>query len=292
MRRSLLFIPGNNPGMLMGADMHGADAVIFDLEDAVAPTEKDAARILVRNAMRAMPDLGVEVVVRVNPLATDFFIQDMQTMVPLHPALIMPTKVASAEDVAHISAAVAAAEQANGMPEGSIGLLPLLETAQGIENAFAIADCDLRVKGLLLGAEDLSSDLQAIRSKQGAEILYARGRIVMAARAAGVEVYDTPFTDVNDAEGMAEDARLARALGFSGKAVISPRHVEAVNAAFTPTQDEIIYAREVMLAIAEAQQQGRGAISLRGKMVDKPIVDRAQRVLATAKQLGLEGSDL
>lgn len=292
MRRSLLFIPGNNPGMLMGADMHGADAVIFDLEDAVAPTEKDAARILVRNAMRAMPDLGVEVVVRVNPLATDFFIQDIQTMVPLHPALIMPTKVASAEDVAHISAAVAAAEQANGMPEGSIGLLPLLETAQGIENAFAIADCDLRVKGLLLGAEDLSSDLQAIRSKQGAEILYARGRIVMAARAAGVEVYDTPFTDVNDAEGMAEDARLARALGFSGKAVISPRHVEAVNAAFTPTQDEIIYAREVMLAIAEAQQQGRGAISLRGKMVDKPIVDRAQRVLATAKQLGLEGSDL
>ena len=292
MRRSLLFIPGNNPGMLMGADMHGADAVIFDLEDAVAPTEKDAARILVRNAMRAMPDLGVEVVVRVNPLATDFFIQDIQTMVPLHPKLIMPTKVASAEDVAHISAAVAAAEQANGMPEGSIGLLPLLETAQGIENAFAIADCDLRVKGLLLGAEDLSSDLQAIRSKQGAEILYARGRIVMAARAAGVEVYDTPFTDVNDAEGMAEDARLARALGFSGKAVISPRHVEAVNAAFTPTEDEIIYAREVMLAIAEAQQQGRGAISLRGKMVDKPIVDRAQRVLATAQQLGLEGSDL
>ena len=236
MRRSLLFIPGNNPGMLMGADMHGADAVIFDLEDAVAPTEKDAARILVRNAMRAMPDLGVEVVVRVNPLATDYFIKDIQTMVPLHPALITPTKVASAEDVAHISAAVAAAEQANGMPEGSIGLLPLLETAQGIENAFAIADCDLRVKGLLLGAEDLSSDLQAIRSKQGAEILYARGRIVMAARAAGVEVYDTPFTDVNDAEGMAEDARLARALGFSDKAVVSPRHVEAVNAVFTPTQ--------------------------------------------------------
>ncbi len=292
MRRSLLFIPGNNPGMLMGADIHGADAVIFDLEDAVAPTEKDAARILVRNAMRAMPDLGVEVVVRVNPLATDYFIQDIQTMVPLHPKLIMPTKVASAEDVAHISAAVAAAEQANGMPEGSIGLLPLLETAQGIENAYAIAGSDPRVTGLLLGAEDLSSDLQAIRSKQGAEILYARGRIVMAARAAGVEVYDTPFTDVNDAEGMAEDARLARALGFSGKAVISPRHVEAVNAAFTPTQDEIIYAREVMLAIAEAQQQGRGAISLRGKMVDKPIVDRAQRVLATAQQLGLEGSDL
>ncbi len=292
MRRSLLFIPGNNPGMLMGADIHGADAVIFDLEDAVAPTEKDAARILVRNAMRAMPDLGVEVVVRVNPLATDYFIKDIQTMVPLHPALIMPTKVASAEDVAHISAAVAAAEQANSMPEGSISLLPLLETAQGIENAYAIAGCDPRVKGLLLGAEDLSSDLQAIRSKRGVEILYARGRIVMAARAAGVEVYDTPFTDVNDAEGMAEDARLARALGFSGKAVISPRHVEAVNAAFTPTEDEIIYAREVMLAIAEAQQQGRGAISLRGKMVDKPIVDRAQRVLATAKQLGLEGSDL
>ena len=232
MRRSLLFIPGNNPGMLMGADIHGADAVIFDLEDAVAPTEKDAARILVRNAMRAMPDLGVEVVVRVNPLATDFFIQDIQTMVPLHPALIMPTKLLRPRMWRTFPPPWrnrAGQQHARGQHR----LLPLLETAQGIENAYAIASCDPRVKGLLLGAEDLSSDLQAIRSKQGAEILYARGRIVMAARAAGVEVYDTPFTDVNDAEGMAEDARLARALGFSGKAVISPRHVEAVNTPYT-----------------------------------------------------------
>ncbi len=292
MRRSLLFIPGNNPGMLVSADIHGADAVILDLEDAVAPGEKDAARLLVRNALRAMPDLTVDVAVRVNPLATADFALDIAAIVPLKPSLIMPTKVANTQEVAGISRAIAQAEQQNGIQEGTIGLMPLLETAMGIENAFAIASCDPRVKGLLLGAEDLSSDLQAVRSKQGDEIAYARGRIVMAARAAGITVYDTPFTDVNDMDGMWNDARLARALGFSGKAVISPRHVEAVNLAFTPTQEEIAYAREVLLAIAEAERQGKGAVSLRGKMVDKPIVDRAKRVLDGAHSLGLEGADL
>lgn len=291
MRRSLLFTPGNNPGMLVSADIHGADAVIFDLEDAVAPNEKDAARLLVRNALRAMRDLRVEVVVRVNPLATDDFRQDIAAIVPLQPSLIMPTKVADADEVAVISRTVADAERVEGVPAGAIGLLPLLETALGIENAFSIAGCDPRVKGILLGAEDLSSDLQTVRSKQGQEILYARGRVVMAARAAGIEVYDTPFTDVDDMEGVSADAKLARALGFSGKAVISPRHVAAVNAAFTPTEDEIVYAREVLLAIREAERQGKGAVSLRGKMVDKPIVDRARRLLDGARSLGLEGTE-
>lgn len=291
MRRSLLFIPGNNPGMLVSADIHGADAVILDLEDAVAPTEKDAARLLVRNALRAMPDLRVEVIVRVNPLATDDFYRDIAAVVPLRPSLIMPTKVADAQQAAVISAAVADAERQHGIAEGTIGLLPLLETALGIENAFAVAGASVRVRGLLLGAEDLSSDLNAIRSKQGQEILYARGRIVMAARAAGIAVYDTPFTDVNDLQGAREDAALARALGFSGKAAISPRHVPAVNEAFTPSPEEIAYAREVLFAIAQAGRQGKGAVSLRGKMVDKPVVDRARRLLEDARSLGLEGAE-
>lgn len=291
MRRSLLFIPGNNPGMLVSADIHGADAVILDLEDAVAPTEKDAARLLVRNALRAMPDLRVEVIVRVNPLATDDFYRDIAAVVPLRPSLIMPTKVADAQQAAVISAALADAERQHGITEGTIGLLPLLETALGIENAFAVALASDRVRGLLLGAEDLSSDLNAIRSKQGQEILYARGRIVMAARAAGIAVYDTPFTDVNDLQGAREDAALARALGFSGKAAISPRHVPAVNEAFTPSPEEIAYAREVLFAIAQAGRQGRGAVSLRGKMVDKPVVDRARRLLEDARSLGLEGAE-
>ncbi|HSK69097.1 MAG TPA: CoA ester lyase [Candidatus Limnocylindria bacterium] len=291
MRRSMLFVPGNNPGMLLSADVFGADSVILDLEDAVAPGEKDAARILVRHALRALGFTGVEVIVRVNPLDSPFFEDDVREMVPLRPAMLMPTKVASAEDVRRIDEAVSRAEDDSGLAAGSIGLIPLLETAMGIENAFAIASASPRVRAVLLGAEDLSSDLQAARTKEGAEIAYARGRVVTAARAAGVDVYDTPFTDVDDEEGLARDARLARALGFTGKAVISPRHVTAVNEAFTPSEGEILHAREVMEAIREGERLGRGAVSLRGKMVDKPIVDRARRVLDTARALGLWGGE-
>ena len=147
------------------------------------------------------------------------------------------------------------------------------------------------MRAIFLGAEDLTSDLQAVRSKEGPEILYARGRVVMAARAAGIDCYDTPFTDVNDEEGLRQDARFARALGFTGKASISPRHVPAINEVFSPSLADIEYAREVMAAIAEGERLGRGAVSLRGKMVDKPIVDRARRVLEAARALGLGGED-
>ena len=205
--------------------------------------------------------------------------------------MFMPTKVASAEEVEQIAAMVAAAEAANGIVSGSVGFIPLLETAAGIEQAYAIARSDERVKAIFLGAEDLTSDLRAVRSKQGDEILYARGRVVIAARAAGIDAYDTPFTDVNDEEGLERDARFARSLGFSGKAVISPRHVAAVNAVFSPSQEEIAYARQVMSAIREGRQLGRGAVSLNGKMVDKPIVDRARRVLDVARVLGLGGPE-
>ena len=186
---------------------------------------------------------------------------------------------------------MAEAERDHGMPEGTVGLLPLIETAIGVENAYGIATADPRVKAIFLGAEDLSSDLQAVRSKENIEIIYARGRMVMAARAAGVDVYDTPFTDTNDEEGLRLDAEHARALGFTGKAVISPRHVEAVNTAFTPTEREITYAREVLDVIEDGKKRGLGAVSLRGKMIDKPIVDRAERILAVARALGLGGAD-
>lgn len=289
MRRSMLFIPGNSPGMLLNADIHQADAVILDLEDAVALNQKDAARVLVRRALTGLIYHGVEIIVRINPLGSGYTEEDIHAMVPLRPALLMPTKVAGPEDVLEVSRLILEAEQQNGMEAGSVGLMPLLETAAGVENAYAIAGCDPRVKAIFLGAEDLSSDLQATRSTAGDEILYARGRLVVAARAAGVDVYDTPFTDVNDDEGMEKDAAFARALGFTGKAAISPRHVAAINAAFSPSEQEITYAREVMAAIEEGERLGRGAVSLRGKMIDKPIVDRARRVLDAAQALGLGG---
>lgn len=291
MRRSMLFIPGNNPGMLLNADVYGADALILDLEDAVAPLEKDAARTLVAGALKNLPYQGVEIIVRVNPLGTPFIEEDIRAIVPLKPQMLMPTKVSGPKDVLAVAEMLDKEEAAQGVEPGSIGLIPLLETAQGIENAYAIACSHKRVRAIFLGAEDLTSDLQAIRSKEGPEILYARGRVVMAARAAGIDCYDTPFTDVNDEEGLYQDAQFARALGFTGKASISPRHVPAINEVFSPSLADIEYAREVMAAIAEGERLGRGAVSLRGKMIDKPIVDRARRVLEAARALGLGGEN-
>ena len=181
-----------------------------------------------------------------------------------------------------------ALEEKLGLPKNSVGLMPLIETALGVENSFSIATSTERIFALFLGAEDLTADLRCKRTKQGREIEYARTRLVMAARAANVEVYDTPFTDVNDDAGIWEDAAVAKGLGFSGKASISPRHLEAINQTFSPTMEEIDYAYEVLEAIAMAKAQGKGAIALRGKMIDAPIVARAQRTIQMAEQLGLD----
>jgi len=288
MRRSMLFLPGNNPNLLINGNCLGSDAVIFDLEDAVSPAEKDAARILVRNTMRYMDFGGCERIVRINSIDTPFWKADIDEILPWKPDLILLPKTGTARDVQTVDAYMAEVEEKLGMEKNAVGLMPLIETALGVENAFAIASAADRVQALFLGAEDLTADLQCKRTKEGREIEYARTRLVVAARAAGVDVYDTPFTDVNDDEGIVKDAQLAKALGFTGKASISPRHVEVINQTFSPTLKEIDYAYEVMEAISLAKQQGKGAIALHGKMVDAPIVARAERTIAMAKALGLD----
>ena len=287
MRRSMLFLPGNNPNMLINGNCLGADAVIFDLEDAVAPAEKDAARILVRNTMRYMDFRGCEIIVRINSIDTPYWQADIDAILPYKPALILLPKTGTAADVLAADAYISEKEEKLGFEKNTVGLMPLIETALGVENAFSIASATKRVQALFLGAEDLTADLQCKRTKESREIEYARTRLVVAARAAGVQVYDTPFTDVNDDEGIVKDAAAAKALGFTGKASISPRHVEVINATFSPTEKEIDYAYEVMDAIAEAERQGKGAIALHGKMIDAPIVARARQTIAMAVQLGL-----
>ena len=287
MRRSMLFLPGNNPNMLINGNCLGADAIIFDLEDAVSPAEKDAARILVRNTLRYMDFSGCEKIVRINSIDTPYWQKDLETIIPWKPDMILLPKTASAADALAADAYMTELEKQLGMEPNTVALMPLIETALGVENAFAIATSTQRVRALFLGAEDLTADLQCKRTKEGKEIFYARTRLVMAARAAGVDVYDTPFTDVNDDIGIREDAEFAKNLGFSGKASISPRHVEVINEVFSPTQADIEYAYEVLDAIALAKKQGKGAISLRGKMIDAPIVTRAQRTIDMAVALGL-----
>ena len=287
MLRSMLFLPGNNPNMLINGNCLGADAVIFDLEDAVAPAEKDAARILVRNTMRYMDFGSCGRIVRINSIDTPYWRKDLDQIMPYKPDLILLPKSGSAADVLAADEYMTELEAKLGFDPNTVGLMPLIETAMGVENAFAIATATKRIRALFLGAEDLTADLRCKRTKEGREIEYARTRLVVAARAAGVEVFDTPFTDVNDDEGIVVDAELAKALGFSGKASISPRHVEVINRVFSPTMAEIDYAYEVIEAIRIAKEQGKGAIALRGKMIDAPIVARAQRTISMAVEMGL-----
>ncbi len=287
MRRSMLFLPGNTPNIIVNGEILGADAVILDLEDAVAPTEKDSARILVRNAIGLMGFGKCEVIVRINSTDTDFWMKDLDAIIPVKPTLIMPPKTGCAEDVKRVDEYITKLEEKLGMEKNTVKLIPLIETALGVENAFSIASASDRVAAIFLGGEDLTADMRCKRTKEGNEINYARCRMVMAARAAGVDVYDTPFTDVNDDEGIYVDTQYAKSLGFTGKASISPRHVKAINEVFSPTQKDIDYAYEVMEAIRIGKEQGKGAVALRGKMIDAPIVARAQQTIAMAEELGL-----
>ena len=289
MRRSMLFLPGNTPNMIINGDSLGADSIILDLEDAVSPDEKDAARLLVRSAIERMGFAGVEITVRINSIDTAYWQDDLEAIVPLKPDLIMPPKASSAEDMRTLDAYIAKVEQKAGIPVGTVKLIPLIETALGVERAFEIASACPRVTALFLGGEDLTADLRCKRTKAGNEIDYARKRLVCAARAAGVDVYDTPFTDVNDDEGIVTDAEYAKSLGFTGKSAIAPRHVRTINEVFSPSLADIEYAKLVFEAIRIGKLQGKGAVSLRGKMIDKPIVERARQTLEAAKQLGIGG---
>ena len=291
MRRSMLFLPGNTPNMIINGDALGADSIILDLEDAVSPDEKDSARILVRNAIREMGFADVEITVRINAIDTAYWKDDLEAIVPLKPDLIMPPKASSAADMQTIDAFISDIERRNNMPVGGVKLIPLIETALGVERAFEIATACPRVTALFLGGEDLTADLRCKRTKAGNEIDYARKRLVCAARAAGIDVYDTPFTDVNDDEGIVVDAEYAKSLGFTGKSAIAPRHVRTINEVFSPSLADVEYAKLVFEAIRIGKLQGKGAVSLRGKMIDKPIVERARQTLEAAKQLGIGGVD-
>ena len=292
MRRSMLFVPGNNPKMMTSCGFFGADAVIFDLEDAVSPGQKLAARQLVRHAIANLELNGCEVVVRINAVDTPLWKQDLAAVVPQRPSMIMLPKAARREELLQVSQELSALEAQSGLPEGEIGMIALIETALGVHNAYEIASACPRVRAIFLGAEDLSADLHCKRTKEGQEIFFARSAIVAAARAAGVEAYDTPFTDVEDDAGIRADAALARSLGFTGKAAISPRHLDAINACFSPTQAEADYAREVLDAIEEGRRAGKGAVALRGKMIDAPIAARARQTLAAAEEILRRGGTL
>lgn len=282
MRTTMLFVPGNNPAMVQNAGILGADSIIFDLEDAVAHEEKDAARILVRNALINIDYGNCETTVRINSLEYSKWEKDIKEIVKGKPDGIVIPK---AESIESIKAVERVLEEQGDLARNII-LIPLIETAMGIERVFEILRSSSRVKAVIFGAEDYTANIGAKRTKKGIEIMYGRSRIVNAATATMVEAIDTPFTDVDDLEGLKEDVRFAKALGFSGKAIISPRHCSIVKEIFSPSPEEINYALKVIDSIQKAKKEGKGVVSLDGKMIDAPIVNRANRVLKLA---GMEG---
>lgn len=286
LRRTMLFMPGNNPGMLQNAAILGADSIILDLEDAVSLTEKDSARVLVREAIKFMDYSGVEVVVRVNPLDNEFGPVDIDTIARVKPDTIMVPK-ADEEEIKLADEMISKIEKEEGYEEGGIKLMPLVETAFGLENVYNIIKASKRVTGILLGGEDLTSDLGIKRTKEGSEIFYARNKIATACRALKVDAIDTPFTDTNDYEGLKADTQRAKSLGMTGKAAINPRQIDTIHSVFAPSEAEIKHAVRVLEAMEEARKEGKGVFSLDGKMVDAPIINRAKTTVGLAKLLGL-----
>lgn len=283
LRRTMMFVPGNNPGMIKDAYIYNCDCIMFDLEDSVSYAEKDAARSLVFHALTTIDYGDKELVVRVNALNTSIGIDDLEAMVRARIDVIRLPKTETAQDIVFCEEQIERIEKTVGIPVGTTKMMAAIESAQGVLNAPAIAMASKRLIGIALGAEDYVTDLKTSRSAEGIELLFARSMILQAARAAGISALDTVFSDVNDEEGLIAEAKHIKQLGFDGKSVINPRQIQPIIDIFTPTLKEIQKAKAVMEAIAEANRRGSGVISLNGKMIDRPIVLRAERVISLAK---------
>lgn len=287
LRRSLLYVPGNMPGMLQNIPVFEADGVMIDLEDAVPLQEKDAARLLTRNFLRFYQDRNKEMIVRINALDTIYAADDLREILPALPDGIRLPKADSPETVELLDTLLTEQEEALGLAIGHFKIIPSIESAQGVLNCVATARASTRIVALAFGAEDFTASMEIDRTKTGEELFSARTRVVWAAKAVGVQVIDTIFPDVNDMDALRAETMLVKRLGFTGKSLVNPRQIEIIHEVFRPTQVEIDHAIEVMDAIKRAREMGTGVISLKGRMVDAPVVMRAARVLKTAVAFGM-----
>ncbi len=282
LRRTMMFVPGANAAMLRDAPLYGADSIMFDLEDAVSLKEKDSARTLVHFALKTFDYSNVETVVRINSLEAGGA-QDVEAMVLAGVEVIRLPKTETAQDILDVDAVITSVEKDNQIPVGTTKMMAAIESAEGVLNAREIAKASERLIGIALGAEDYVTNMKTKRYPDGQELSFARNMILHAARAAGIAAIDTVYSDADNVEGFQNEVQQIKQLGFDGKSVINPRQIPLVNAIYTPTDKEIQNAKEVIWGIREAEAKGSGVISVNGKMVDKPIVERAQRVIALAK---------
>lgn len=287
LRRTMLFVPGNNPGMLKDAGLYGADSLMFDLEDAVAVAEKDAARFLVYNAIKTLDYGDTEIVVRINGLDNPFGKEDIEAVVRAGVDVIRLPKTETKEDILAVEAIIEGVERKIGREIGSTRMMAAVESAIGVINAYSIATCSKRLIGIALGAEDYVTNLKTKRYPDGMELMGARSQIVIAARAAGIYALDTVYADVDNEEGFRKEVQLIKQLGFDGKSVINPKQIKPVHEIYAPTEIEIRKSMDIVKAASKAKQEGLGVISLNGKMIDKPIIERAERLLQIAEAIGL-----
>lgn len=282
----MMFVPGNNPGMTADAHIYGPDSIMLDLEDSVSMHEKDTARLLVYNALKTIDYGDTEMVVRINPLNTPYGKKDIEAVVKAGVHVVRMPKTETADEVREVEAEIEKVEREIGAV-GRTRIMAAIESALGVVNAYDIATSSPRMMGIALGAEDYCANLKTQRSKEGDELRLARETIVVAARAAGIDALDTVYSNLNDMETFRREVEYIKTLGFDGKSIINPRQIEVVNEVFTPTEKDIEKAKAIVAAIKEAEKKGSGVIALNGKMIDRPVVIRAERTITLAKAAGL-----
>jgi len=283
-RRSRLYLPGNQPKLMVNAGIHQPDAIILDLEDAVPPGEKDAARFLVRNALRTLDFFGVERMVRINQGQRG--LDDLAYIVPHNVHLVLIPKVESAAQVHAVDEQIKMLSQASGR-KAPVFLMPILESGRGILKALEIAEASPNNVALAIGLEDYTADLGTQRTVEGKESFFARSMLVNAARATGIQAIDTVFSDVSDEGGLRSSVAEAKALGFDGKGCIHPRQIRVIHEVFAPSGDEIEKAQKIVKAAEDAEKHGLGVVALGSKMIDPPVVKRAMRTLKLAIDTGI-----
>lgn len=282
----MMFVPGNNPGMMADAHIYGPDSIMLDLEDSVTLAEKDAARLLVYHALQSVDYGNTEMVVRINPLNTPFGRKDIEAVVRAGVQVIRMPKTETADEVREVEAEILRVEQRLGCV-GRTQIMAAIESALGVVNAYDIATASKRMMGIALGAEDYCANLKTQRTPSGNELQLARQTIVVAARAAGIDALDTVYSNLNDMDTFRAEVEYIKSLGFDGKSIINPRQIEVVNEVFAPKEKDIAKARTILAAIKEAEERGSGVVSVNGKMVDKPVVIRAQRTIDLAIASGI-----
>ena len=284
LRRSRLYLPGSEPKYYINAALHEPDAVILDLEDSVHRAEKDAARILVRNTLRAVDFGCCERMVRINQLPLG--LEDLADIISESPDMVLMPKVEHPDHVVEVDRMIGELKARHGIIR-PIWIMPILESALGIENAFPIAAASENIAALTIGLEDYTADLGVVKTPEGRESQYARSRVVNAARAAGVQAIDSVFGDVSDMDGLRRWGENSRAMGFEGMGCVHPGQIRVVHQAFAPTATEIEKAQKIVAAFDEAQQKGLAVVSLGSKMIDPPVVQRALKLVERAKTMGV-----